>query len=229
MIDQRTVLGVIPARGGSKRIPRKNLHPVLGKPLIAWTIEETKQSKYLDRVILSSEDPEIIAVANAWGCEVPFVRPIELSQDETAGVAPVLHAINELPDYDIVVLLQPTSPLRTVGDIDRCLEHFISNQADVCVSITKVQQTPYWMYMLDTRGVIQPFTPSIPSGIQQQGPSPIYVLNGAIYVADCNYLRAKRTFVDATTLGFVMPPERSVDIDTEIDLRLATVILEGKL
>src|SRR5713226_4586652 len=219
MIDQRSVLGIIPARGGSKRIPRKNLQLVLGKPLIAWTIEEAKQSKYLDRLILSSEDSEIIAVATAWGCEVPFVRPAELAKDEAPGVAPVLHAISEFPSYDIVVLLQPTSPLRSVVDIDRCLEYFVANRADLCVSITPVQQSLQSMYGLDCQGVIKPIGASVQSDCQHQEQPAAYVLNGAVYVADCNFLRVNKTFVCPTTRGFVMPRERSIDIDTELDLR----------
>jgi CMP-N,N'-diacetyllegionaminic acid synthase len=125
-----------------------------------------------------------------------------------------------------VVPLQPTSPLRAVGDIDRCLEYFIAKHADSCVSITKVQQSPDWMCTLDTGGVIRPFSPSIQTGIQHQDQSPVYALNGAIYIAGCNYLTANRAFVGTATLGFVMPLERSIDVDTEIDLKLASVILE---
>ncbi len=114
MIAGKTVLAIIPARGGSKGVPRKNIRLLAGKPLIVWTIDEAKKSKYIDRFILSSEDDEIIKIAREYGCEVPFKRPIELAQDDTPGIEPVIHAINTLEDkYDYVVLLQPTSPLRT--------------------------------------------------------------------------------------------------------------------
>nr|HPK54819.1 acylneuraminate cytidylyltransferase family protein [Smithellaceae bacterium] len=117
MIQGKTVLAIIPARGGSKGIPRKNITNLAGKPLIAWTIEEAKKSKYIDRLILSSEDNEIIQVAKEWGCEVPFIRPRELAEDDTLGIEPVLHALNTIKKkYDYVVLLQPTSPLRSVDD-----------------------------------------------------------------------------------------------------------------
>jgi CMP-N,N'-diacetyllegionaminic acid synthase len=226
MIGNRSVLGVIPARGGSKRVPRKNLRQVGGRPLIAWTIEEARKSRYLDRLILSSEDPEIIRVAQSLHCEAPFVRPAALAEDETPGIAPVLHALSEVPGYDIVVLLQPTSPLRAAEDIDRCLEHFIASRADVCVSITPVQQSLEWMYGLNSRGALTPIALSVQPDCQHQEQSPVYVLNGAVYVADCSFLRASKNFVGPTTQGFVMPRERSIDIDTELDLKMAGMILE---
>jgi len=117
MIDNNMVLGIISARGGSKGIPRKNIKLLAGKPLIAWTIEEAQKSQYLDRLILSSEDMEIISTAQSWGCEVPFIRPAELARDDTPGIDPVIHALHQLAEqYDYVMLLQPTSPLRTVED-----------------------------------------------------------------------------------------------------------------
>ena len=111
-------LAVIPARGGSKGVPRKNVRDLNGKPLIAWTIEEAKKSQYISNIILSSEDSEIIKEAKKYGCEVPFIRPMKLAQDDTPGIDPVLHAINQCPGYDYVVLLQPTSPLSKAEDID---------------------------------------------------------------------------------------------------------------
>ena len=134
MIDNKRVLAIIPARGGSKGVPRKNIRNLAGKPLIAWTIKEGKKSKYIDRLILSSEDSEIIEIAKAYGCDVPFVRPEELAKDNTSGVEPVLHAVSKLEGYDIVVLLQPTSPLRTVTDIDKCIEKCIFEKAYLCLS-----------------------------------------------------------------------------------------------
>src|SRR5882757_6235043 len=111
MINNRSVLGLIPARGGSKGVPRKNIRVAGGKPLIAWTADEACKSRFLDRLVLSSEDPEIIEVARRLGIEVPFRRPLELASDNTPGIDPVLHALGELPGYHYVVLLQPTSPL----------------------------------------------------------------------------------------------------------------------
>jgi len=123
MINNKTILTIIPARGGSKGVKRKNVRNLAGKPLIAWTIEAAKNSKYLDRVVLSSEDKEIIKIAKEYGCEVPFVRSKELAKDDTPGIDVVLHALNMIRErYNYVVLLQPTSPLRTECHIDECIE-----------------------------------------------------------------------------------------------------------
>src|SRR5271157_3678171 len=142
MIQNQSVLALIPARGGSKGVPRKNLREIAGKPLIAWAIEAGRQSRYIDRLILSSEDPEIMAQARSWGCEVPFVRPAELARDDTPGMEPVLHALTALPEeYDYVVVLQPTSPLRLAEDIDGCLETCLRQEAPACVTVAEVDQS----------------------------------------------------------------------------------------
>ena len=129
MIEGLSVLGLIPARGGSKGVPRKNIRLVAGRPLLAWTIDAARASRYLDRLVLSTDDCEIGAVAIAAGCEVPFLRPPELARDDTPGIDPVLHALGQLPPFDIVVLLQPTSPLRLASDIDGCIERMLAARA----------------------------------------------------------------------------------------------------
>ncbi len=220
MIDGKSVLAIIPARGGSKGVPRKNIREAGGKPLIAWTIEEAKKSKYIDRLILSSDDAEIIQVAQSWGCEAPFVRPAELAQDDTPGIDPVLHAMEILPEYEIVVLLQTTSPLRSVADIDACIEQCMTNQANACVSLTQAEQSPYWMYTVGTGGEMQPLIPTSQVFARRQDLPQAYILNGAVYVARRDWLRQSKTFLTGETLGFVMPPERSLDIDTELDLQI---------
>lgn len=220
MINGKSVLAVIPARGGSKGVPRKNIREVAGKPLIAWTIEEAQKSKYIDRLILSSDDAEIIEVARAWGCEAPFVRPAELARDETPGIDPVLHALTLLPGYEIVVLLQTTSPLRSVADIDGCIEQCIAGNANACVTVTPVEQSPYWMYTLGNGGAMQPLIRTDKSFARRQDLPNAYILNGAVYAAKSEWLRQRKTFVSDETLAFVMPQERSLDIDTELDLQI---------
>lgn len=223
MIDGKTVLAIIPARGGSKGVPRKNIREVAGKPLIAWTIEEAKKSKYIDRLVLSSDDAEIIEVAKAWGCEAPFVRPAELAQDETPGMAPVLHAINLLPNYQIVVVLQTTSPLRNVADIDGCIRHCVTSGAKACVTVSEAEQSPYWMYTLSNGGEMLPLIPTDKVFTRRQELPPAYILNGAVYVALRDWLCEHKTFVTEETLGFAMPQERSLDIDTEFDLQILNI------
>lgn len=220
MIEDKTVLAIIPARGGSKGVPRKNIREVAGKPLIAWTIEEAIKSKYIDRLILSSDDPEIMDVARHWGCEVPFARPAELSLDETPGIEPVIHAIQSLPGYDYVVLLQPTSPLRSVEDIDGCIELCVTRQASSCVSVTEPDKSPYWMFTADGDGMMHSLFERAGIISRRQDLPKVYALNGAVYVSKIEWLVVSRSFIDKKMVVFLMPKERSLDIDEEIDLRI---------
>jgi len=228
MIQGRSVLAIIPARGGSKGIPRKNIRMLAGKPLIAWTIEETKKSKYIDRLILSSEDAEIIKVAKEWGCEVSFVRPAELAKDDTPGIEPVLHAMSMLPGYDYVVLLQPTSPLRLVDDIDGCIETCVSSSAPSCVSVTEVDQHPYWMYTISDAGYLEAFIKQPIKTFCRQDLPKVHILNGAVYVSESNILEERRSFITTETKAYVMPQKRSRDVDDYLDMMLCEILIENK-
>ncbi|WP_036214779.1 cytidylyltransferase domain-containing protein [Lysinibacillus sphaericus] len=223
-----SILAIIPARGGSKGVPRKNIRDLAGKPLIAWTIEEAKKSKYISRLILSSEDEEIIDIAKHYGCEVPFVRPRELAQDATPGIDPVLHAIQQCPDFDYVVLLQPTSPLRTVEDIDGCIELAIKQHADFCVSVTESEKSPYWMYTIKNNGHLNPLVMEDKIATRRQDLPKSYVLNGAVYIARTSALVKEKSFLNKNTKAFIMPTMRSFDIDTELDMKICEGILNNK-
>lgn len=228
MVNDKKVIAVIPARGGSKGVPRKNIRPLAGKPLLAWTVEAAEGSRYIDRLILSSDDPEIIMVARETGCEVPFVRPAELARDDTPGIEPVLHALRMLPGYDYVVLLQPTSPFRTADDIDRCIEMCAQNGVASCVSVTPADKSPFWMYTLDEKTRMTPLLHP-PEGFFRRQDLPIaYALNGAVYVAKTDWLLENKTFITADTLGCVMSAEHAVDIDTEQDLAFCEFLLNSR-
>lgn len=228
MIENKTVLAIIPARGGSKGVPRKNIRDVAGKPLIAWTIEEAKKSKYIDRIIVSTDDQKIADVAVQWGGEVPFLRPAELARDDSPGIAPVIHIITTSGfTYDLVVLLQPTSPLRTVEDIDGAIALLLNRNANACVSVVEPDKSPYWMYSVDGAGHLVPLLEG-DYNCRQDIP-PVYALNGAVYVAEVSWLLKNQGFVNDETLAYVMPKERSIDIDTETDLAISTIILSGGL
>ncbi|MFJ8257662.1 cytidylyltransferase domain-containing protein [Peribacillus asahii] len=220
MINNKKVLAVIPARGGSKGVLRKNIRNLFRKPLLAWTIEAGKQSKYIDRLIVSSEDSEIIEVAKTFGADVPFIRPKHLAQDQTPGIDPVIHALKELPDYDYVVLLQPTSPLRLVEDIDGCIEQLLNTGAPACVSVTEPEKSPYWMYMLQEGGLMQPLISQKEVAVRRQDLPSVYALNGAVYVARSEWLYETKSFLTEETVAFIMPKSRSYDIDTEEDFLL---------
>ncbi len=217
MIGGRRVLALITARGGSKGLPGKNIRPVAGRPLLAWTIEAAKNAKAPDSVALSSDDEAIMTVAREWGCEVPFRRPVALATDEASSIDVVLHALDALPGFDYVLLLQPTSPLRTAADIDAACALLERSAAPSCVSVTLAEQSPYWMMRLDEQQRMSPVLAPPPGVTRRQDLPPVYVLNGAIYVADCAWLRQRRAFVGEGTVAYVMPAERSLDIDTLTD------------
>lgn len=217
MIGGRRVLAVVPARGGSKGLPGKHLLEAGGRPLIAWTIAAAHGAKSIDRTVLSSDDEAIMAAARRLGCDVPFRRPAELATDAAASIDVVLHAVDALPGYEVVVLLQPTSPLRTAGDIEAAFAIFLASGAPACVSVSPVAQSPYWMYRLGERDTLQPVVELPSPATRRQDLPPAYALNGAIYIADVAWLRRTRAFVTRETVAHVMPVERCVDIDTAAD------------
>ena len=209
------LLALITARGGSKGLPRKNVLSAGGKPLIAWTITAALESKAIDRVCLSSDDDEIIEVAKAWGCNVPFRRPPELASDATSSIDVVLHALEQLSGYRYIVLLQPTSPLRTAEDIDTAFELLLSSGAPSCVSVCKATQSPYWMYRMDDHCKLVNLFPEQTIPTRRQDLSPVYIPNGAIYIAHADWLRNTKDFLGEGCVAYQMPNDRSVDIDNE--------------
>jgi len=221
------ILGLIPARGGSKGIPRKNIKLIADKPLIAWTIEAALHSSCLSAVMVSTEDEEIAEVARHLGAEVPFLRPPALSQDTTPGVDPVLHMLEHMPGFDGVLVLQPTSPLRSTEDIDKCIGLAEDSQAYSVVSVSEPEKHPYWMYRLGSDRRLHALIEAPPAFRRQELPL-IYALNGALYYARTDWLLQHRTFVTPETVAYVMPQERSVDIDTPIDWKLAELLLRGQ-
>lgn len=224
-MNKPSVLAIIPARGGSKGIPKKNIKELAGKPLIAWTIEEAKKSKYITRLILSSDNDEIIEVAKTYGCEVPFKRPSELAQDGTSGIAPVLHALDECKGYEYVVLLQPTSPLRTVEDIDTCLEQVFENKSTFCVSVTEASEAPQWMYRIEENHLHAILEYDSPT--RQELPKS-YILNGALYVAKVEEFLQEQNFLNKDTVPFVMNKENSYDIDEPIDFKICHFLMQER-
>lgn len=227
MIDAQAVLAVIPARGGSKGLPGKNIRQAGGKPLIAWTIEAARGARLVDRVILSSDDAAIIAVAREWGCEAPFVREARLAGDETPTIEVVLDALARLPGYPWVVLLQPTSPLRTAADVDGAIARCAALGAPSCVSVCPARESPYWMYTLAEGSRLAPLLPAGMPTRRQDLPA-VYSLNGAVYVARADWLARERKFVTTETVAYEMPAERSLDIDTESDLIQLQALLGDK-
>ncbi len=227
------ILAIIPARGGSKGIPNKNIADLAGKPLIGWTIANAKSSLSIDRVIVTTDSQAIANVASYYDAEVPFLRPAELAQDNTLGIQPVLHLLdwleqqeNYLPDY--VMVLQPTSPLRTTNDMEAAISLAIEYQADSVVSVSPTEQHPYWMKTITEEGYLQDFVLSKDKGDRRQELPSVYALNGAIYLARREIVIEKNSFYSDRTYSYIMPVERSLDIDTPWDLYLANLILKDK-
>lgn len=226
MFDGKKILAVIPARGGSKGVLGKNIRMLGGKPLIGWTIVAANKSQYIDRLILSSEDEEIMRVARECGCEVPFMRPPALSADDTPGVAPALHAVGALEEtYDYLVFLQPTSPFRQPEDIDGAIKRCIDNKSDFCVSVAESEKHPAWMFHLMDSGHLAPVLEF--KTVPRQQLESVYVLNGAIYVMSIPaLLKHEKLVIEHETLAYPMSQERSVDIDTEFDFTLCELLAQ---
>lgn len=228
MIGGKSVLGVIPARAGSKGVPRKNARTLCGKPLLGWTIDAARGAACLDRVVLSSDDDEIMDLGRSLGCEVPHRRPAHLASDTAMVVDVVLNLLDTMRErFDFVVLLQPTSPLREARDIDGAAAACFAAGAPACASVVAAEQSPYLMYRLEAAGRMVPVLGEGTSSRRQDLPQ-IYALNGAVYVTESERLRAERKFVGANAVGYEMPRERSIDIDSELDFALAGLLLEAR-
>ena len=226
------VLAIVPARGGSKGIPRKNLRLLFGEPLIVHTLEAALSSTCISRLIVSTDDPEIADVARGMGVEVPFMRPQALASDTTSQVEVAVHALEffahaEKTSFDIVLLLQPTSPLRTADDIDASLEILVSTGADSVISFYQVESGhPYYMYTIEDKKPIPLLTVPTQNTRRQDFP-PVYVRNGAIYATRSSVLFQYHNFYGEDVRAYIMPFERSINIDTEVDLLLAQALLQG--
>lgn len=228
------ILGLIPARGGSKGLPRKNILPLAGKPLIAHTILVARESKALDRVVVSTDDQEIADVAKWHGADVPFYRPADLAKDDTSVFPALLHAITWLSEHEgynpgYVMLLQPTSPFRTVEDIQGTVSLAVRKQADAVVSVSAVRQHPYWMKQITEDGKLISQYPPAHAAFRRQDLPTLYVPNGAIYLVLRSVLLERQTFYTERTYGYVIPGERSLDIDNPWDLYVAELILKDRM
>lgn len=219
------LLALVPARGGSKGILRKNIRPFCGKPLLQWSIDAALAAPSVDQVVVSTDDSEIADLAKAGGAKVPFLRPVELATDKAPGIAPVLHALQQLPIVSDVLLLQPTSPLRTSADIEAIVALRQQVGCESAVSLTPSAKHPAWMYGLSQDQRLEPLLELDEIDCRQQLPS-AYVLNGGLYLASREFLIREQAFIAAGTIGYLMPPERSVDIDSPFDWQWAEFLME---
>lgn len=214
-------LALIPARGGSKGLPGKNLERIEGRSLVARAVDVAVAVDAIDAVVVSSDDDAILDEAHRAGAEASR-RPPELATDHAVTIDVVLHELARRPEVGTVVLLQPTSPLRTVDDVRACLA--VHEPAHPVVTVTALGHPPSWTFRLDGSGGLQPLAGWEELAPRRQDDAEHYRLNGAVYVASRDHLAQHRSFVGPATRGVVMPGERSVDVDSRVDLALARLL-----
>lgn len=213
------MIAIIPARGGSKGLPGKNILPLCGKPMIAYTIEAAKLSKYIDRVIVSTDDQNIADIALEYGAEVPFLRPEFLASDTAQAVDNYIYTIERLSkewgiSIEEFVVLQPTSPLRIAEDIDGAIELFLKNKADSVISYTSEAHPVHWhKYIDENKAFVDIFDTTIAN---RQDLKTSYYPNGAVYVFRFSMIKERKYYTNKS-YGYIMPRNRSVDIDYKDD------------
>lgn len=226
MHKDKTFLAIIPARGGSKRLPRKNVLDLAGKPLIAWSIEASLKSKYIDQVIVTSDDDEILEISKQFGAET-IKRPDELATDTASSFDAVKHAIENSAPCDFVVLLQPTSPLRTSRHIDEAIELLMSKNADAIISVCEMDHSPLWSNTLPENGSMEQFLREEIKNKRSQDLEKYYRLNGAIYICKTDKLLDEKSFIlKENIFAYKMDRKNSVDIDEEMDFTVAEVLID---
>ena len=229
MFRNKTFLSIIPARGGSKRLPRKNVLDLCGKPLITWTIEAGLSSKYIDEVVVSSDDSEILGIASNLKVR-SIERPPQLASDTSSTFDAVKHTIDNIESYDYIVLLQPTSPLRNEVHIDKAIELLVSKDADAVISVCDMNHNPSWSNTLDESLSMKGFINKNSLNQRSQDMKKYYKLNGAIYICKTKkLLEEKSFFLKDNIFAFIMSSKSSVDIDKKEDFEFANLYLSKKL
>lgn len=223
-------VAVIPARGGSKGVPRKNIRLLAGKPLIAYSIEAALASKTIDRVVVSTDDDEIAAISRQFGAEVPFMRPSELAQDSSPEWQTWQHAIRALQEdgslLGVFVCVSPTSPLRSVEDIDSCVRVLRESDADLVMTVTSTARNPYFnMMVLDAQNYARVVIPTDQPLHRRQDAPIVYDATTVAYAARPEYVLTARSFFEGNVKAVLVPEERAVDLDTDLDFRFAEFLL----
>lgn len=229
MYNGKRILAIIPARGESKGVPHKNIIELCGKPLICYTITAGKNSKYIDYVMVSTDDDDIARISRDNGAEVPFLRPAELASDTAKTIDAILHAIQGLKEmgreFDSLVLLQPTEPLRTCDDIDAAIETYYAHDCNALVSVSEVDDHPILIRSIQGER-LKPLL-NISSTVRRQDMPKYYRVNGCIYINAISEITAETSFND-NPVPYVMEKNHSVDIDDLSDLALAEYYLNSK-
>ena len=233
MYKGKKIAALITARGGSKGIPKKNIIKLCGKPLVHWTVESAMKSKYIDKIFLSTDSDEIIKSIKKFPVEVPFKRPKNLSSDKATSTDVILHFTEWMKknesEYDILLLLQPTSPFRKSEHIDNAIKKFIgSKEALSLISITENIKSPYLSRKINSKGFLENLFNEKSEKRRQDIPVTYYI-NGAIYLMGVKNFEKYKTFQTAKTLNYKMPYYSSIDIDEPVDLKIAELHYKEKL
>ncbi len=232
-MHQRQCLAIVPARAGSKRIPHKNKRLLAGKPLIEWTLNSAKGSLLIDEIYVSTDDADIQKIAEDLGIKTPNLRPEELALDESKTVDVVRHVLDEYAQkglfFDYIILLQPTSPLRTSAHIDEAIRLFIDKKAGSVTSVCKSEHSPLWSNTLPESMCMDSFLPKELQNKRSQDLDVYYRLNGAIYIVKSDLLLRTDSFIaDENSFAYVMSNEDSVDIDEPLDFDIAEMIINKR-
>lgn len=234
MYNNKKILAIIPARGGSKGLPNKNIKPLCGKPLIGWSIEQAGGSAYIDEIFVSTDSAEIASVAESFGIEVPFLRPAELATDTSPSSGFVLHTIDyyrsQGEEFDYILLLEPTSPLRDVADINTAIEQLLNHKsAKSIVGVSKVEAThPAFLVNLSKEGLLEPYLGEM-KALRRQELNDLYFFEGSLYLSEIDYYIKTESFYHNLTLPYVVPKYKSYEVDDIVDFYIIEKLLELKL
>ena len=226
MISKSRVTGVIPARRDSVGIPGKNIRDFCGQPLVSWSINAAIESRLIDRVLVTSNDSKVQEIVKSEFPKVDFhQRPEELATNESSMISVILDCTKEFDGDEILVLLQPTSPLRTSQDIDNAIELFNSSNCDSCISVCEPTHSPLWNFLKSDSGILSPLV-EFDADLPRQALPHYFALNGAVYITRVGFMRECKRLWGGRVIGYEMPYNRSVDIDSEIDFKIAELLNE---
>jgi CMP-N,N'-diacetyllegionaminic acid synthase len=228
------MLAIIPARGGSKGLPGKNIRLLGGLPLVAHTIRVAQEASCIKRIVLSTDDESIARIGKDFGAEVPFLRPKELAQDHSKSIDNYTYTLdrinqNRTKPYEDFVVLQPTSPLRIAHDIQQSVGLFFEKNAESVISVSEASHPASWYRTIDDSGVLRSYFPDNTSNLNRQELKPSYLPNGAVFVLSLNLLKSKYSFYSEKTYPYIMPQSRAIDVDTLLDFKFAEYIMKNNL
>ena len=234
MINQKKVLAIIPARGGSKGLHGKNIRALHGIPLVAWPIKAALGSRWIDRVVVTTDDTEIAAIAQQYGADVPFLRPAHLAEYVSNSSGAILHALEfctmQDGEYDYIVILEPTSPLTESIDIDKALETLVASDHLSIVGASKVGSShPAYCAVIGDDQRLKPFNrDSFGSPLRRQDVDDLYFFDGSLYISDVKKYREEATFYHESTLPYIVPAWKSLEIDTLLDFLMVETVMQHK-